>query len=178
MSHVSREMVLYCFDVLLGYLNGEDEKKCPFVGPVGGLFVTWNSSKELRGCIGCLSNICLSELGKYALRSSQSDSRFTPIGLSEVDNRLTCTVSLLHTFEVCADKTDWTVGNHGIVAEFTCTDSRIRTATFLPDVMTEQKWNHTDALIAAARKCGASKHTHVKVTRYQSSKMTLNYAEI
>ncbi|CAH7684563.1 AMMECR1 domain-containing protein [Phakopsora pachyrhizi] len=83
------------------------------------LFVTWNvirsdGSHRLRGCIGNFSPSSLIDgLKEYAIISALRDHRFKPITISELQ-KLSCTVSLLHTFEDCDSITDWSVGIHGI----------------------------------------------------------------
>ena len=87
-----------------------------------GIFVTWKTIEKnedrLRGCIGCLSPVPLSNIERYARARSYwvivinpsafEDPRFSPIRLSEV-KRLQCTVSLLYDFEDANDPMDWEV---------------------------------------------------------------------
>ncbi|KAH9816421.1 AMMECR1 domain-containing protein [Melampsora americana] len=83
------------------------------------LFVTWNVVRKghhpsLRGCIGNFSPSPIDEgLKDYALISALKDHRFPPVSLPEL-KKLSCTVSLLHSFEDCQSVTDWTIGKHGI----------------------------------------------------------------
>ena len=168
------EMAAYCFKSLLCHLHKTSFPQAKWENYiVNGLFVTWEDSESLRGCIGCLSPLRLNKLSEYAIRSSQEDNRFTPIGISDVET-LTCTVSILHSFEPCVHPEDWTVGTHGIVCKF----SPNHNATFLPHVMTEQRWDRNAAITAAARKCGFRGNTEsVQITKYQSSKQSLSHTE-
>lgn len=122
----------YCFDSLYSELNKElferesndqhDPLSC-LKESIGTdefpLFVTWNIVRSsgrpsLRGCIGNFSPSPLGEgLKEYAVVSALKDHRFSPITLVDL-KRLTCSVSLLHTFEDCKTFTDWTIGQHGI----------------------------------------------------------------
>jgi len=54
----------------------------------------------------------------HGTRSALRDRRFPPISAKELPS-LRCTVSLLCAFEKAADWTDWTVGVHGLIIEFT-----------------------------------------------------------
>lgn len=51
-------------------------------------------------------------------RSALRDRRFPPIAAKELAS-LRCTVSLLCAFEKASDWTDWAVGTHGLIVEFT-----------------------------------------------------------
>ena len=179
----STDMVAYCFQVLIHRLRADPlavPRTLPAVN-VGGMFVTWETHDgNLRGCIGSLSELPLSSLEDYALRASLEDSRFAPISLAEVP-QLVCHVSILHSFEKCRGAHDWTIGVHGIIVEFVF-DGRKYRATFLPQVMLEQRWTKDQAVKHAVRKAGfhgevSEVHAILDVTRYQSSKATMSYAE-
>lgn len=87
--------------------------------------MTWKIHKrgelQLRGCIGCLVPIPLTEIEHYArerfasslfLRASAfNDYRFYPIKEKEIPS-LQCSVSLLHSFEDAKDYKDWEVALH------------------------------------------------------------------
>lgn len=73
----------------------------------------------------------------FFYRSAFKDSRFNPITRDELP-RLHVTVSLLTHFEDGADYLDWQLGVHGILIEFHNEKGNKRTATYLPDVATEQ----------------------------------------
>ncbi|CAH2210683.1 jg20596, partial [Pararge aegeria aegeria] len=63
--------------------------------------------------------------------------RFTPITREEVP-RLTVSVSILQHFEEAEHYLDWKLGKHGIRIEFISERGSKRTATYLPQVATEQ----------------------------------------
>lgn len=69
--------------------------------------------------------------------SAVKDSRFSPISREEL-TKLHVSVSILRHFEDGADYTDWEVGVHGIRIEFHNEKGNKRTATYLPEVATEQ----------------------------------------
>jgi AMME syndrome candidate gene 1 protein len=66
-------------------------------------------------------------------------------------------VSLLINFEICADPLDWTPGVHGIRISFPQPQNPSRrrlSATYLPDVCTEQGWTKDECLESLMRKAG------------------------
>ena len=68
-----------------------------------------------------------------------------------------CSVSLLINFETCADPLDWTRGVHGIRIAFPHPQSPSRrrlSATYLPDVCTDQGWTKDECLESLMRKAG------------------------
>ena len=68
-----------------------------------------------------------------------------------------CSVSLLINFETCADPLDWTRGVHGIRIVFPHPQSPSRrrlSATYLPDVCTDQGWTKDECLESLMRKAG------------------------
>lgn len=147
--------VLYCFDVLASHFDGHEPARAPFGSLVAcPLFVTWKKSApleahhggvaqhlQLRGCIGCLKPLPLTSLRDYALNSALHDRRFPPLRASELPD-LHCTVQLLDRFEPCASL-DWEIGVHGVTINFVDSQGTARSAVYLPDVMPEQGWNHS-----------------------------------
>ena len=178
-----KKMCLYCFDVLEGSLSGRNSVKDPsFTNDAYPLFVTWKIGPELnlRGCIGTFSAIPLHDgVKEYALISSLNDNRFDPVTLDELPN-LTCSVSLLVGFEDCLDCFDWTVGIHGIRIEF-MNNGRVRSATYLPEVSSEQGWNQESTVLNLLYKGGYRKKvtqeflSTIKTQRYRSEKLSINY---
>ena len=92
----SEQLCAHCFDVLHNIFESELNLDQPSALPtlpnttgveVEGLFVTWKKKSnvldedysELRGCIGQLSKLDLSEVTNYAYYASQHDRRFKPI---------------------------------------------------------------------------------------------------
>ncbi|OZJ03660.1 hypothetical protein BZG36_03540 [Bifiguratus adelaidae] len=176
----------YCFDVLVAHFEGRKPMVPSFADDEYPLFVTWNieqhGSSRLRGCIGNFEPHHLhSGLKQYALTSALHDRRFNPISIREVPH-LSCAVSLLTDFEVASDWKDWTVGVHGIWIEFEDPDSgKRRTATYLPEVCEDQGWTKKECLDSLLKK-GSYRgkvtddmRNRVKVTRYQSSKLSISY---
>lgn len=84
--------------------------------------------------------------------SAFSDDRFHPVMLEEVPE-LQCEVSLLHSFEKGRNALDWEVGKHGIMIDFEVEDQSF-SATFLPEVATEQGWDKKTTLRYLVRKAG------------------------
>lgn len=76
-------------------------------------------------------------LREYAITSAFKDSRFSPITRDEF-SRLSVSVSILRHFEDGDDYLDWEVGVHGIRIEFVNEKGNKRTATYLPEVASEQ----------------------------------------
>lgn len=69
--------------------------------------------------------------------SAFKDSRFSPITPEELP-KLHVSVSILTQFEEAENHLDWEVGIHGIRIEFHSERGSRRTATYLPEVATEQ----------------------------------------
>ncbi|KAG0140763.1 hypothetical protein CROQUDRAFT_664726 [Cronartium quercuum f. sp. fusiforme G11] len=128
----------YCFDELYaelhrreGWRRTSEELSQQIVGELAKfigsdefpLFVTWNVVRNghhprLRGCIGNFSPSPVRDgLKDYALISALKDHRFPPITLYELE-KLSCSVSLLHSFEDCKGVLDWSIGKHGIYLHF------------------------------------------------------------
>lgn len=192
------EMCKYCFDVLIDTLTDnptitkEDIEKgiessipkstmCP-------LFVTWDKQKynnsiyNLRGCIGTLAPRQLRyALGEYAKTSGLHDPRFQPISISEIPS-LRVSVSLLVNYEECEHCLDWEVGVHGILINF---DHQLQnySATFLPEVASEQKWTQQETIRYLVEKSGFRHkltpeiQSTIRCTRYQSSKQYMTYEQ-
>ncbi|KAF3387124.1 Uncharacterized protein F1880_000383 [Penicillium rolfsii] len=121
------------------------------------LFVTWNTisrgHKSLRGCIGTFEAQDLEAgLKSYALTSAFDDTRFSPIPQSLLPS-LSCSLTLLGSFEPCTNALDWTLGTHGIRISF-IHRSRRYGATYLPDVAVEQGWSKEETVESLMRKAG------------------------
>lgn len=65
------------------------------------------------------------------------DPRFDPISRDEMP-RLQVSVSILTNFEEAANYLDWEIGKHGIRIEFEREKGFKGSATFLPEVASEQ----------------------------------------
>ncbi|KAJ8030322.1 AMMECR1-like protein [Holothuria leucospilota] len=184
---VCPEMCYFCFDVLTRRLHSVEMPKTPlkFTDAPFPLFVTWkiDNERKLRGCIGTFTAMNLHDgLREYAVSSAFKDSRFPPINREEL-SRLHCSVSLLRHFEQAKDHQDWEVGKHGIRIEFYNEKGTRKTATYLPEVASEQRWDRIQTIDSLLRKGGyKSSITNefrktVSVTRYQSEKLSISYAE-
>lgn len=180
------EMCFYCFEVLYRELNNLEEPRSPsFTNDPFPLFVTWKIGKDkrLRGCIGTFSAMRLhSGLREYAITSALKDSRFSPITRDEI-SRLTVSVSILQGFEEARGYLDWTLGTHGIRIEFYNERGSKRTATYLPQVATEQGWDQTQTIDSLLRKGGyraaitPEMRRSIKLTRYTSQECHMTYGE-
>ncbi|OQE46847.1 hypothetical protein PENCOP_c001G07884 [Penicillium coprophilum] len=122
------------------------------------LFVTWNTvsrsgHKSLRGCIGTFEAQELAAgLKSYALTSAFDDTRFAPIPKSLIPS-LSCSLTLLGTFEPCTNAMDWSLGTHGLRISFIHRGRRYG-ATYLPDVAVEQGWTKEETVESLMRKAG------------------------
>ncbi|CDM34047.1 hypothetical protein DTO013E5_1774 [Penicillium roqueforti] len=122
------------------------------------LFVTWNTlsrsgHKSLRGCIGTFEAQELAAgLKSYALTSAFDDTRFEPIPKSLLPS-LSCSLTLLGSFEPCTDAMDWSLGTHGLRISFIHRGRRYG-ATYLPDVAVEQGWTKEETVESLMRKAG------------------------
>ncbi|PYH90596.1 hypothetical protein BO71DRAFT_452675 [Aspergillus ellipticus CBS 707.79] len=122
------------------------------------LFVTWNTftkhgHKSLRGCIGTFEAKELAHgLKSYALTSAFDDSRFSPIPESLLSS-LSCSLTLLGSFEPCTNPMDWVLGVHGLRISFIHCGRRYG-ATYLPDVAVEQGWTKEETVTSLMHKAG------------------------
>jgi uncharacterized protein (TIGR00296 family) len=180
----TKELCFLCFESLVNKVNKTSQSavssrvvdssnatKCP-------MFVTWKKGRDLRGCIGCFDPLPLYRgLQDYAVVAGCNDHRFPPISTSEL-SALECGISLLHSFEPAQNALDWEIGTHGIRLHIDgCS------ATFLPEVAKELKWNKEQTLVELAKKGGFRKTydqaaiERSKVERYQSAKCVATWEE-
>jgi hypothetical protein len=123
-----------------------------------------------------------SGLREYAISSAIKDSRFSPITKEEFPC-LYCSVSILTRFEEVQDYLDWEIGRHGIRIEFYNEKEHRKTATYLPEVPGEQGWDHIQTIDSLLHKGGykgvitPEVRRSIKLTRYQSEKLTLAYSD-
>ncbi|KAJ5888484.1 hypothetical protein N7495_008525 [Penicillium taxi] len=122
------------------------------------LFVTWNTISRnrrpsLRGCIGTFEAQDLATgLKSYALTSAYDDTRFSPIPKSLIPS-LSCSLTLLGSFEPCTNAMDWVLGTHGLRISFINRGRRYG-ATYLPDVAVEQGWTKEETIESLMHKAG------------------------
>lgn len=179
----TKELCYLCFEALENRVLGQNSKKVSSkvvkeTNVAYPMFVTWKIGESLRGCIGNFQPQPLySGLQEYACISGLRDRRFSPISADEIP-KLNVGISLLHTFEEAKDALDWEVGVHGIRLFIDgCS------ATFLPEVASEQKWNKEQTLKQLAMKAGywgkydKKAMERSRVERYQSSKCKATYDE-
>jgi len=149
------------------------------------LFVTWKIGKErkLRGCIGTFNDMHLHQgLREYAITSALKDTRFNPVSREELP-RLHVSVSILCHFEDAVDCMDWDIGTHGIRIEFLNERGVKKTATYLPEVPSEQGWDKIATIDSLLRKGGfkgavtPEVRRGIRLVRYQSEKMTMGYQD-
>jgi AMME syndrome candidate gene 1 protein len=159
------------------------------------IFVTWEKRKnnvvgtnhddstwQLRGCIGTLGpRLLATAVGEFALTSALRDHRFNPVQILEVSS-LRVSVSLLVDYEECKDVYDWSIGVHGILIKFTVKGHHY-SATYLPEVAKQQRWDHSKTLSSLIHKAGCNENvtndllTSIHCTRYQSSKSQVTFDE-
>ena len=181
--------------------------------------VSSSGGKKLRGCIGTFEPLPLTQglrsysLTAYFLSQKLSIWRIVHLmirasirlpvkkfpnsnagNLAPTFNLSWHSVSLLINFETCADPLDWTRGVHGIRIAFPHPQSPSRrrlSATYLPDVCTEQGWTKDECLESLMRKAGydpsySSRGTNgglmgwrgvqgLKVERYRALKGRISY---
>lgn len=181
------EMCFFCFDVLYCHLYQLDTPRVPptFGNAQYPLFVTWKIGKEkkLRGCIGTFNEMHLhAGLREYSVTSATKDSRFSPVVREELP-KLHVSVSILCHFEDAADFLDWEIGVHGIRIEFYTERGSKKTATYLPEVPSEQGWDKIQTIDSLLRKGGfkgsvtAEVRRNIRLVRYQSEKITVGYPD-
>ena len=135
----------------------------------------------LRGCIGTFAKESLkANLPLYSLISAFKDTRFPPISLREIPF-LKCTVSLLQNFESIKDPYDWIVGKHGTQVKFKA-KGQPYSATFLPEVASEQGWDQKQTINQLLRKAGykgtlESVKDGLNAERYQSTMHTASFLD-
>ena len=133
------------------------------------------------------------------------DSRFNPVAREELP-RLHVSVSILCHFEDATDFMDWEIGIHGIRIEFYNERGARKTATYLPEVPSEQGmhvfsvnrlqksilreiellftgWDKIQTIDSLLRKGGFKGQVTpevrrgIRLVRYQSEKMTVAYPD-
>jgi len=185
----SRDHCIYCFDALVSHFDKSAVIPPPtFPNDKYPLFVSWHKESgrdmNLRGCKGTFEAQELHNgLAEFSLISALKDTRFSPVAHHEV-SRLECAVSLLCEFEPAKDAYDWEIGKHGIIIDFADPKSGShRSATYLPEVASEQEWDRDEALMSLIKKAGFKGSVtddlihNIKLTRYQSSIHHLPYKE-
>lgn len=124
----------------------------PALARPGAAFVTLRRRGDLRGCIGEIhaSRPLWQSVQAMAVGAALRDIRFRRVTEEEIAD-LRIHVSVLTEPEPVAGWNDIVVGRHGIVLQ-----KDGRSATFLPQVATEQGWDVEQTLTHLARKAGLS----------------------
>ena len=174
---------MHCFGILIAKLTNKQLPEWPKHLPNVSvpLFVTWTltANHELRGCIGTFTKQEIQKvLSRYALISALNDDRFDPVQLDQVEG-LTVAVSLLVNFQQKKKAFEWQVGRHGIEIFFQ-SNNRHYSATFLPEVAAQQKWDQNETLKHLIKKAGYRGDykevlEKISLTTYESSKVSMSY---
>ncbi len=117
---------------------------------VQAAFVTLKEKGELRGCIGEIlpTQPLYKSVMVNAVNAAVQDPRFVPVTLSEC-NDITIEISALTTPKQVASYKDIRIGTDGIILQ-----KNNKSAVFLPQVATEQKWGIEETLNNLAVKAG------------------------
>ncbi|MGH9664355.1 MAG: AmmeMemoRadiSam system protein A, partial [Bryobacteraceae bacterium] len=123
----------------------------------GGAFVTLYRGRELRGCIGRVSERTpLSEsVPELALSAALDDSRFRPLDPLEED--LSIEISVLSPLKRVRTAHSFRLGEHGAALE-----AGSHRGLLLPKVPTEHGWTRQQFFDALANKAGAGAHAYEK----------------
>ncbi|AET40639.1 uncharacterized protein Ecym_6257 [Eremothecium cymbalariae DBVPG len=197
-AHFNNEAVGLTFDTIKSKIypryalaNGKEKEH-------SSLFVTWkklgmDKTYQLRGCIGTFSKLpLLRGIEKYSLIAALQDSRFSPIGATELP-KLKCSCNILSNFKsIYADGTgdiyDWKIGKHGVELLFTHPKTgKTCSATFLPEVMEEHNWTQIETFENLIEKAGCWQYVEqimenydqyfIEVIKYEGDKSELTYDE-
>jgi len=115
-----------------------------------GVFVTLKKDGSLRGCIGRLQarGSLVRLVSEMAFASAFSDGRFSPVRADELEH-IDIEISVLTPPRQVATPADVILGRDGVVLRV-----GDRTAIFLPQVATEQRWTREQMLDNLAQKAG------------------------
>lgn len=107
-----------------------------------GAFVTLRTGGKLRGCIGRInaSEPLYETIKQMSAAAAFNDSRFDPLTRDELEE-VTIEISVLSKMRKIDSIEDIEPGKHGVYLRRGHTS-----ATFLPQVATEQKWNREELL--------------------------------
>lgn len=115
-----------------------------------GVFVTLKIGDDLRGCIGMIfpETPLYAATANMAVEAALHDTRFTPVRESELAS-ITLEVSALTPPRPVSGPEAIRVGTDGVVLT-----KGSRSAVFLPQVATEQRWDRDTMLAHLSRKAG------------------------
>lgn len=113
-----------------------------------GAFVSLKKGKKLRGCIGSLNatDLLYNTVSQMAVSAAFSDYRFDPLTKKEYE-KVSIEISVLTPMKKVNSFEDIIVGKHGVMIKF-----ENRSATFLPQVASEQGWNREQLLAYLSEK--------------------------
>jgi len=131
-------------------INEPDYLLHPVLTSHSGAFVTITENKRLRGCIGyIISDQPLFEtVCNAAVQASQSDPRFLPVKLSEVED-ISLEISVLSEPFPLQSYNEIEIGKHGLILE-----EKGRRGLLLPQVPLEHNMNREQFLDAICQKAG------------------------
>ncbi|ODV80446.1 uncharacterized protein CANTADRAFT_46969 [Suhomyces tanzawaensis NRRL Y-17324] len=200
---MSKALCSYAFDTLYTLLHGtsptslakhfavlqESLSDYPSSAPV---FVTWNQSGRLRGCIGTFASEPIEKgVARYAVVAARQDTRFRPISKLDLNSELLVSVTLLDNFTHIDEWDDWTIGLNGLRISLDLEGSHYL-GTFLPSVAEEEDWSKEDTLyylLIKAELSGISqdrvvgfykkgiKEGWLHLTRYDGLKLQLDFSQ-
>ncbi len=137
----------------------------------GGVFVTINKRKQLRGCIGYIESedVLSKNIVDNALSAAFNDPRFMPLTYDELDD-IEIEISLLTKPALIADWQRIKLGEDGVIIEY-----QGRKGVFLPQVGKEKEWSLEDFLsVLCAQKVGVEPDCYLK----QGAKIYTFQAEV
>jgi len=120
------------------------------LGLRAGVFVSFHSRGELRGCIGHLDGDqpLAAVVARSAVAAAMEDPRFAPVTRSELDG-CEIEISVLGPLEPVDDVDDIVVGRHGLIVE-----QNWHRGLLLPQVAREQRWDRDTFLARTCSKAG------------------------
>lgn len=146
---------------VLGYVRGIISVACmgggdpavpdiPLLSEKGACFVTLRENGAIRGCIGTLEAFepLAENLRRNAENAAFSDPAFPPLDAGELDF-ITIELTLLSPPRRLASPEAAELGRDGLLLV-----NGDRRAVFLPQVVTEQRWDRDTAWTNLARKAG------------------------
>ena len=115
-----------------------------------GVFVSFHSHGDLRGCIGHLDGDqpLAAVVARSAVAAATGDPRFAPVTRAELDD-CEIEISVLGPIEPVGDVEDIVVGRHGLIVE-----QGWHRGLLLPQVAREQRWDRDTFLARTCAKAG------------------------
>ena len=120
------------------------------LGLCAGVFVSFHSHGDLRGCIGHLDGDqpLAAVVARSAVAAATGDPRFAPVTRAELDD-CEIEISVLGPIEPVGDVEDIVVGRHGLIVE-----QGWHRGLLLPQVAREQRWSRDTFLARTCAKAG------------------------